>query len=211
LRFGGIVLCGGKSSRMGAAKAMLPFGPERMLARVVRLLAMAVDPIVVVAATNQELPELPASVLVVRDRRESRGPLEGLSAGLHALAGLCEGAYVTSCDVPLLAPVFVLRMIELLSDHSIVVPRVGGHDHPLAAVYRASVLPRIEALLAQDRLRVKTLFEQVDTRFVLPEELSEVDPNFGTLMNLNQPEDYLSALAKAGFEAPPEFLRTLDR
>ena len=58
-RAGGIVLCGGKSSRMGTSKALLPFGPETMLQRVIRLLGELVSPIVAVAAAGQALPELP--------------------------------------------------------------------------------------------------------------------------------------------------------
>ena len=101
---GGIVLCGGKSTRMGVAKATLPFGPETMLQRVVRLLGTIVSPIVAVAARDQELPALPADVIVTRDEREARGPLEGLRAGLKALPASVDAAYVTSCDVPLLVP-----------------------------------------------------------------------------------------------------------
>src|SRR5436309_3861988 len=84
-RVSGIILAGGKSSRMGLPKATLPFGPELMLQRVVRLLSAVVQPIVVVAAPNQELPPLPGNVLLARDEREARGPLEGLFAGLSAL------------------------------------------------------------------------------------------------------------------------------
>src|SRR6202043_2693954 len=74
---GGIVLCGGRSTRMGAPKASLPFGPETMLQRVVRLLGNVVAPIVVVAAREQILPELPDDAIITRDEREQRGPLEG--------------------------------------------------------------------------------------------------------------------------------------
>src|SRR5688572_15258054 len=100
MQFGGIVLCGGKSSRMGYPKALLPFGPELMLQRVVRLLREVVSPIVVVAAHDQALPPLPSDTLLARDERPERGPLEGLHAGLAALAGRVEAAYATSCDVP---------------------------------------------------------------------------------------------------------------
>ena len=82
---GGIVLCGGKVDEDGDPKATLPFGPETMLQRVVRLLGTVVSPIVVVAAREQSLPELPDDVTVTRDEREQRGPLEGLRAGLKAL------------------------------------------------------------------------------------------------------------------------------
>jgi hypothetical protein len=77
IKVGGIVLCGGRSSRMGVPKLSLPFGPELMLQRVVRLLSTVVDPIIVVAAPGQELPPLDPSVAIIRDRREARGPLEG--------------------------------------------------------------------------------------------------------------------------------------
>src|SRR5262245_64236372 len=99
---GGIVLCGGRSTRMGSSKALLPFGPELMLQRVVRLLSQVVSPIVVVAAPGQEIPPLPADVILTRDEREGRGPLEGLLAGLTAIAPHADAAYATSCDVPLL-------------------------------------------------------------------------------------------------------------
>ena len=68
-KLGGLVLCGGHSKRMGIAKAWLPFGPERMLPRVVRLLSEAVAPIVVVAAQGQQLPDLPPGTTVARDQR----------------------------------------------------------------------------------------------------------------------------------------------
>ena len=163
MQCGGIILCGGKSSRMGQPKATLPFGPELMLQRVARLLGEVVSPLVVVAAPDQELPTLPSDVKIVRDRREGRGPLEGLLAGLAALAGQADAAYVTGCDVPLLVPAFVRRVIERLQTHEIAVPRVEGFHHPLAAVYRTSVLPKIEALLAADRMRPFFLFEQCDS------------------------------------------------
>ena len=199
----GIVLCGGKSSRMGTPKAMLPFGPETMLQRVVRLLGAVVAPIAVVAAREQDLPDLPPSVIVTHDERDARGPLEGLRAGLKALPPTIEAAYVTSCDVPLLAPAFAARMIELLGDHDIAVMEIDGFAHPLSAVYRRTTLPHIESLLAQDRLRPAFLFDAVRTRRVRPEEMIDVDPQLRTLRNLNTREDYLAALADAGFTERP--------
>jgi molybdopterin-guanine dinucleotide biosynthesis protein A len=196
---GGIVLCGGKSTRMGVPKATLPFGPETMLQRVVRLLATVVSPIVAVAAREQVLPELSNDVIVTRDEREARGPLEGLRAGLKALPDSADMAYVTSCDVPLLVPDFVSRMIELMADHDIAVMEIDGFPHPLSAVYRRDVLPQVEALLDQDKLRPVFLFDAVRTRRVKPAEMISVDPDLRTLRNLNTREDYLAALAEAGF------------
>jgi molybdopterin-guanine dinucleotide biosynthesis protein A len=200
VRAGGIVLCGGKSSRMGTSKAMLAFGNETMLQRVVRLLGEVVSPIVVVAAAEQELPTLAPGVIVTRDEREGRGPLEGLRAGLKALPAAVELAYVTSCDVPLLVTGFVRQMIDLAEGHDVAVMEIDGFTHPLSAVYRRTTLPQVEALLAHDRLRPAFLFEAVRTRRVRPEETTS-DPDLRTLRNLNTREDYERALAEAGF--PP--------
>jgi molybdopterin-guanine dinucleotide biosynthesis protein A len=182
---------------MGRPKAWLPFAGEVMLSRVVRLLREALSPVVVVAAPGQDLPPLPNGVDVVRDPERGRGPLQGLTAGLEALGGRAEAAYLSSCDVPFLRPAFVRRMVELLGEHAICVPRVGGYLHPLAAVYRVDVVAVAARLLAEDRLRPAFLFEQVPTRVVGPEELADVDPTFQTLRNLNTPEEYEAALRDA--------------
>ncbi len=182
---------------MGRSKALLPFGAECMLQRVARLLGSVAQPLVVVAARGQELPSLGEGIRVVRDRREGRGPLEGLAAGLAALADEAEIAYATSCDVPLLVPAVVLRLVDLLGEHDVAVPRTDGFYHPLAAVYRTRVLPHVEALLAAERLRPVYLFERVRVREVAKEELVDLDPTLATLRNLNCPEDYEQALMEA--------------
>ena len=203
---GVIILCGGKSSRMGRDKATLPFGPERMLQRVVRLAgeAVALENIVVVAAPNQPLPELPAGVATARDAQEYRGPLAGLATGLRALADRVEAAYLTACDVPLLVPAFIERMFELLEDFDVVVPVDAQHHHPLAAVYRPSVLAHVQRLIDAERMRPRFLFDEANTREVPVDELRDVDPQLSTLANLNYEQDYITALATAGFAVPRE-------
>jgi molybdopterin-guanine dinucleotide biosynthesis protein A len=191
---------------MGYAKAWLPFGEEVMLQRVVRILAEVVTPIVVVAAPGQNLPLLPPETLVAHDRREGRGPLEGLSAGFSALLGACDAAYVSSCDAPRLTPAFVRRMTELLGARQIAVPCEGKFYHPLAAVYRLDVAPLVEDLLSADRLRPAFLFDAADTVRVTAEALRDVDPHLDALANLNHPADYLSALTAEGLTPTPEVL-----
>jgi molybdopterin-guanine dinucleotide biosynthesis protein A len=183
---------------MGTSKALLPFGPETMLQRVVRLLGTVVSPIVVVTAPGQELPALPADVIVTRDEREGRGPLEGLRAGLKALPANVDAAYVTSCDVPLLVPGFVTEMLELANGFDVAVMEIDGFPHPLSAIYRRLTLPHVEELLAHDRLRPVFLYDRVNTRKVRPEEIT-CDPGLQTLRNLNTREDYEQALTSAGF------------
>ena len=201
MRRGAIILCGGNSTRMGTAKALLPFGPELMLQRVVRLVGEVVPPanIIVVAAAGQQLPSLPPEIAIACDRRPECGPLEGLAAGLSAFDGQVEAVYATGCDVPLLVPAFVERLFGLLGDYDIVVPREEKFHHPLAAVYRPQVLSTIETLLAADRFRPVFLFDQHPTREVAVDELREVDPELATLANCNSPEDYQQTLLRAGY------------
>ncbi len=184
---------------MGSSKALLPFGPETMLQRVVRVLSPLVSPIAVVAAADQELPDLPPGVIVTRDEREGRGPLEGLRAGLRALPDRIDRAYVTSCDVPLLVPGFVTAMLEFAEGFDIAVMEIDGFPHPLSAVYRRSTLPHVEELLEAGRLRPVFLFDAVRTRRVQPSEMT-TDPDLLTLRNLNTPEEYRDALRLAGLQ-----------
>lgn len=193
-RIGGIVLCGGQSSRMGRPKAWLPLGDERMLQRVVRLLVEMVSPILVVAAPGQDVPFLPPEIEIVRDAMSGRGPLQGIAAGLDALRGRADAAYVSSCDVPFLQSAFVHRLIERLGDFVICAPEVGGYRHPLAAVYRIEVADVAMRLLAENCLRMSLLFEESATRFVQAEELADVDPTLQSLRNVNTPSDYEAAL-----------------
>ncbi len=203
---GAVVLCGGKSTRMGRPKAWLPFGGEPLLVRVVSRIAEAASPIVVVAAPDQELPALPAGVRIVRDAVSGRGPLQGILAGLSALEGLAEAAYVSSTDAPFVHPELVRRLEVLRTegDHDIAVPRAQGHHHPLAAVYRTSVRAVVSGLLDADLRRPFFVFERARTRFVeepdllAGEALRAADPHLWSLRNINAPEDYEGALRDAG-------------
>lgn len=197
---GGVVLCGGRSSRMGRPKAWLPFGPEVLLQRVVRILGEVCEPVVVVAAPDQALPALAPQIAVVRDKVEGRGPLQGIARGLEALAGTARYAYVSSTDAPFLVPAFIRRLRELAEGHDAAVVKASGHHHPLSAIYGTQLHAAASELLAADRRRPFFLFERSDTRFVTAAELlagddlGEADPELRSLDNLNTPEDYERAL-----------------
>jgi len=200
MSLGAVVLCGGESRRMGRPKAWLPFGPERMLQRVVRLVGTMAQSIVVVAAPDQALPDLPADVAIVCDPIAGRGPLQGLAAGLATLPDPIDLAYATATDVPFLQPHWITRLDELLGGDDLAIPFIDGYYHPLAALYRKrAVLPAIEILLNTNRLRPVFLVEAVHTRIVTEAEMRRVDPDLRTLRNLNHPGDYQNALRDAGF------------
>jgi molybdopterin-guanine dinucleotide biosynthesis protein A len=203
LRYGGVVLVGGRSTRMGRAKAWLPVAQRTMAAAVVEAVrqglrraggaANSQPPVVVVAAAGQDVPPL-QDVLITRDTVPGEGPLRGMEAGFTALASSADVAFVASCDTPLLKPELVTHLLGLLGDADIAVPVVDGRHHPLAAVYRVNLLPRVQALLAAQRRRPFFLFEEVRTREVTAAELTGADPSLLSLRNVNTPEEY-AALA----------------
>jgi molybdenum cofactor guanylyltransferase len=181
-RSAGIVLAGGRSSRMGTPKAGLEWHGSTLLAHVAGLVGGA-GPVVVVRAPGQRLPGLPAGVRVAEDAHEGRGPLEGLRAGLAALEPEVEAAYVAAVDLPFLTPGAVWRALgALVEGAQAAVPRAGGRAHPLAAAYRPAVLPVVEALLAEGRTRMGDLLERLEVAWL------EEDPR--VLRNLNTPSDY---------------------
>lgn len=204
----GLVLAGGRSSRMGQPKASLPFGGEPMLTRIVRRLATVVHPVVVVAAPGQALPELLASTLVARDAIPGRGPLEAIAAGLAALGPACAAVFVTTTDAPFLHPAFVRRLWDLRSSaeggpFDAVVPRIAGRDQPLCALYAVSVREVVAALLADDRRRASLLAERVrslfadETLLLADPALRKADGALRSLRGVNTPAEYEAALAEA--------------
>jgi molybdopterin-guanine dinucleotide biosynthesis protein A len=202
----GVVLAGGRSTRMGRPKANLEWHGSTLLHRVTGIVGRAVEgPIVVVRAPDQDLPELPPGVRVVEDAAEGRGPLQGLAAGLAAVAGEAEVAYVSSTDVPLLHPAFVGAVVRAAADPEVDValPVVHGFRHPLGAAYRTSLVEAVERLIAEDRMRPAFLFEQCTVRELSEEdllrdgELAEADPELLSVLNLNEPDDYERARSRA--------------
>jgi molybdopterin-guanine dinucleotide biosynthesis protein A len=197
----GLILCGGDSRRMGRPKAWLPFGDEPLLSRVVRQLQGVVSPIVVVGAGDATLPPLPPGVEFVCDRQHDRGPLEGLCVGLATLAPHAPAAFVVGCDYPFVAPEFIERLARLSAGHEAAVVRVDGRLHPLAAIYRTSLVAKIDELLSSGRSALLDLVAASQARLVEPGEFADLPSPLASLQNVNTPEEYAAALAKAGFGA----------
>jgi molybdopterin-guanine dinucleotide biosynthesis protein A len=215
----GIVLAGGRSSRMGSPKAALEWHGSTLLRRVVGIVGRSVDgPVVVVRAPGQSLPVLPEGVEVIEDAREGRGPLQGLAAGLGVLRGRAAAAYASSTDVPLLHPRFVRRVVDALDvDVDVVLPSVGGFRHPLAAAYRTELADAVERLIAEDRMRPAFLFEACRVRPLEAEELladpalAALDPALDSVLNLNEPADYEAARARPAPEVTVRVYGVLRR
>jgi len=204
MRAAGVVLAGGRSTRMGTPKAALPWGTTSLLAHVCAVVASAVDgPVVVVRAAGQELPPLPAGVELVEDPVPGLGPLGGILGGLAATAGRADAAYVSAVDMPWLRAEFVRRVLAGLEDGvEVVLPDAHGFRHPLAAAYRTVLAEPLRELVAAGGTRPAELFEvavarRVDAAWLLADPvLAAVDPELASLMNVNDPDDYARARAR---------------
>ncbi len=188
-----IVLAGGRSTRMGRAKALLPFAGETLLERVVRRLAPLVEELLVVAAPGQDLPEVSATI--VRDPVPHLGPVAGLAAGLSAARA--RVAFVTSCDAPFLNADLVRWMLEESEGWDVVVPEWDGRLNPLHAVYSTALAGPYRRLLEQGGRRPVDLYPSLRVRHVSAEEVSRLDPEGRSFTNMNSPEEYERALAQA--------------
>ncbi|HEX4091140.1 MAG TPA: molybdenum cofactor guanylyltransferase [Trebonia sp.] len=233
----GVVLAGGRSSRMGAPKAALEWHGSTLLRRTVGIVARATEgPVIVVRASGQPLPELPPGIVVVDDPRPGKGPLQGIAAGLAAVADLSnradpagrggladfdaaggcpEFAFVSSTDLPFLHPAFIRLVLRLLREDGadVALPVARGFRQPLAAGYRVSLAPSVDRLVAADRLRPAFLFDECavslldEARLRRDPALAAVDPDLDSVVNVNEPADYQAARSRP---APVVTVRVLS-
>ncbi len=187
-----VILAGGKSSRMGRPKALLPFDNEPLIVHIVRALKSMFAEAVVVAAPEQELPPLPA--LLVRDEVAYQGPVGGIYYGLKAARG--EFCFVTSCDVAFTNLSLISYLTSQIVDYDVVVPYWQERFQPLHAVYRRSVLPLLREQLERGELRPIFLYDKVRTRKIGEDEIRRFDPEGLSFFNMNTPEDYEEALKR---------------
>lgn len=202
-----IILAGGRSSRMGTPKALLPFDDEPLILHIVRILQPLVDEVVVVGSPGQPLPDIPARI--VHDDVAYQGPVGGICYGLQAAAG--DFGFVTACDSAFLNRQLISHLLSLRDGYDVVVPYWENRLHPLMAVYRRTVVPILEEQLANGELRLVDLFDKVRTCRVDEDEIRRFDPEGDSFFNMNRPGDYSEALTRwrAGGDGLPPARRTV--
>jgi molybdenum cofactor guanylyltransferase len=191
---GGIVLAGGRSSRMGEPKALIDWGGVPLVVHVAGVVAEAAARVVVVAAAGQELPPLPKGIELTRDAVADRGPLEGLAAGMRALGDRAEAAFAGGADMPFLSAEAVGHLAVALSANwdAVVVVSADGRDQPLGAVYRLSLLGLVEELLEAGERRLGLVAERARTHRI------EAHPELvAALRSVNTPEELTAARVEA--------------
>jgi molybdopterin-guanine dinucleotide biosynthesis protein A len=186
-----VVLCGGRSERMGRDKARLPFGDESMLARVAARASLVSDDVILVGRSA-----LPAAGQHRCLADPGEGPLVALASALQTARQ--THVLLLACDMPLVSPELLRHLGTVAGDADACVPRVAGVAVPTCAVYRRDVIGVAEPLVARGARSLRALIDVVSVRWVEERELRTVDPDLISFIDCDTPGDYARALALAG-------------
>lgn len=181
----GVILAGGRSSRMGTNKALLELSGETLIQRLARRFQAWFDQVVVVTNSPEEYQFL--SLPMVGDRIAGLGPLGGLEAGLTASRHAV--AFFAACDMPFVDEPFVRHLVGLGESYDIVVPQIAGEYEPMHAVYRRDCLPVVTANLDARKLRLLSIFDAVRLRVVPEAEIAPFGQPARLFFNCNTPAD----------------------
>lgn len=189
MNIGGIILSGGKSSRMGTNKSLLPLQNKTVIEHVSEALQTCCDTVGVVTNDMEQYAYL--RLPMFRDRFVDKGPLAGLESGIYHMKA--DVYLVAACDMPFISSDIFRYLLNQLGSHDAVVPYFDNQLHPLSGVYHAGVLPAIQKQLQKDERKVKSFFKhinmlQLDTFPEFTQE--ELQKHF---FNMNYPEQYEAA------------------
>jgi molybdopterin-guanine dinucleotide biosynthesis protein A len=182
---GGLILAGGRSSRMGEPKCLIKVGGLRLIDWVADAMRARLDEDLIVVGGN--VSPLPGGFREVADLAPGAGPAAGLYAGLSA----CQSEYVfaTACDLPMLSPEVIRGLLLLMPGFDVVVPEIRGFLEPLCAVYKTSVVTPLKQILDSGERRIQALYAQVRTRVVPEVTVRQFDPGLNSFLNVNTRDD----------------------
>ena len=126
----------------------------------------------------------------VADRAPGLGPLGGLDAALGAARH--DTVLVVAGDMPFLTAAFLAFLTtaaETRDDVDAVVPVTARGPHPLAAAYRRTCRPWVEARLSRGERAMRDLLEHLRVREIGPDEVARFGDPERLLANVNTPAD----------------------
>jgi molybdenum cofactor guanylyltransferase len=195
-RLAGLVLAGGRSTRMQRDKATLDFGGETQLARAVRLVGRHTPETFVSVRADQQTEAERARWPQVIDRLTDVGPAAGILAALETRPD--HAWLVVAVDLPLLDAATLERLITLRDPAAVATAYKSSDDglpEPLCAIWEPRSRELLAAFIAGGR--------SCPRKFLLTHAARLLDlAAAGALANINTPADYAAALARAGRTAP---------
>jgi molybdopterin-guanine dinucleotide biosynthesis protein A len=179
----GIILAGGKSSRMGEDKGFLKLNGKTFMAYIIAALKPIVGDIVIVS-NNSDYDVF--KLKRVADTMEDSGPLAGLYAGL--LHSETENNIVLSCDVPLINTSVLKKLIEgFTSEVEVIQFESQGKKMPLVAMYKRHCMHPILELLQTGERRLQFAADQLKIKTIqLNQESEKTVRNINTVRELKK-------------------------
>lgn len=191
-----VIQAGGKSSRMGQDKALMPFLGRPLVARQVDRLASADIPLLVITNRPEDYAFL--GLPMTADLMPGVGPLGGLYTALSSAS--TPLVTVVACDMPFVSAALLSAQRDILLEEGVdvVIPRTEEGLEPLHATYRRETcLPAVRAALEAGERKMIVWFSAVAVREMSLEEARQHDPDLRSFINVNRPEDYQAAEALA--------------
>ena len=185
----GVILAGGKSSRMGSDKALLDLNGKPFIRHIADVFRQFFTTILISADDDALYSFL--DVPVITDIVKNSGPLGGIHSGLkHSHP---RDIFIVACDMPFIEPDAVTSLLSICPGKDVVIFSVDGQIQPLFGLYRKTCLPLIEEHLGRGQYAVLGCLEKLQTVTVaIPSPTIAVAP--GSLRNINSSEDYRSTL-----------------
>ena len=179
-----VILCGGKSTRMGQDKAGLLIGKKTFLQQIEENVSSA-DEVLLSVKDRRDYPEIMARH--VEDREPDKGPLMGLYSALRECSH--ERVWVISCDMPLADWQIAEELAYYLADGIDAVIPVDrtGKKYVLCAWYRKSVWKILEEQLKTGDYKVQHVLENLKVCYVAVQGITDGAEKF---YNINTPEEY---------------------
>ena len=176
-----VIVAGGKSSRMGSDKALLPFGDQPTLSeyQLVRLKPFFQS--IHVSAKSRAKFHFDASFIEDNTAYQDHSPLVAL---LSILEYFQIPVGVLSVDTPFVTPeVFETLYARLTDETDAVIATSASSSHQLCAIYSPSIIPVIRTMLEKNDHNIRLVLEQIRTVFVPFDDDS-------LFLNLNHPHEY---------------------
>ncbi|HLJ27242.1 MAG TPA: molybdenum cofactor guanylyltransferase [Candidatus Angelobacter sp.] len=194
----GFVLAGGKSSRMGANKALLALNGSTLVEGTKAIVEQVCERVFIVGSRQL----YGAFGECYEDVYPNCGPLGGIHAAL--LNSRTAHSLIISVDTPFIRTDFLNYMIEraLNSSAMVTAPRIGGVVQPLCAVFSRDFLPIVEAALKSGKYKVEPTFPQEQTLVLTEADLSQFEMAAEMFENLNTPEDFELARKRSSGQQP---------
>jgi molybdopterin-guanine dinucleotide biosynthesis protein A len=188
----GIVLAGGKGSRINKNKALITLPDGRtLLQKCLDSLRKVLTEILIVTNRTELYQDYDASL--VEDLVKDKGPLGGIYTGLSYSTTHCN--FVIGCDMPFPQPRLIELLLQGCDDYDVVIPQTAGEVEPLFGVYSKNCLPVISDHLQKEDLKIRKIFEKLKVQIIREKRIDEVDPQHLSFFNINTEEDLRKAQA----------------